>query len=220
MDAMYIAEEERLRVYQQIIDYYLRYVLIRCSRHTDSRNVAGRIALYTFISTYALAEKLKHVWQFGWLVDSLVDVIAEDIIGSQDTLQETSDPVDLLEDQALRDVAGAINALDVFTRQVLVLHHLEMLSTREISAAYGTSISEVRSTIQRGERKIVEYLACFWRDVSIPSLADVHSLLADLHDALSFPMEENITEFAISYLGQTAAADSRLTIQPEGHELN
>ncbi len=75
--------------------------------------------------------------------------------------------------------------LDEFTRHVLVLHHMGMMSTKELSLIFNKSIPKIRFEINKGEKEILEHLADLLENEPVPSIEDVCLWLDELHETLN-----------------------------------
>lgn len=67
------------KAYRKTIEKYLPFVLIRCSKYTNSRRLAEIIALYVFICSYQLARILDGINTMEIIIDNMVGVIGEDL---------------------------------------------------------------------------------------------------------------------------------------------
>jgi|GEM_PF-2659277 DNA-directed RNA polymerase specialized sigma24 family protein len=194
MSITFAAEDFRPAVYGQVVKYYLRYVLLRCAQHTDSKKKAEEIAFYAFLTTYSLVGDLKRTWQLGALLDFMVDAVGNRLAGQCEGEDEQrlklSEP--LLADRKMQDLAEALNRLDPLDRQVLVLYHLEMMSTKELSLFFGRSIAEIRTQIDIGETATAEYLAGLWQDKPSACRRQVCSLLNELGEVLDSKFGEDV----------------------------
>lgn len=205
-------KELMLGAYKQIIKYYLRHVLLRCSKYVNNKKDAEKIALYVLLTTCILAEKLEHMWQLGQLIDCMVDGICQDVMKEKSQAKEKrlGRSKALLPDKRMWNLAKAVSMLDGFTQQVIVLHHIEMMSTKEISLIYNKSISDIRLEINGGERKLVKHLSKFWKNVSVLSVGDVCLWLDELGEALDLNQRERVAEKVLGYLAEPEKALGRV----------
>ena len=210
MDSPFPIEQLELLAYERIIKFYMRYVLLRCTKYTNSKEDVGHIALYTFVTTFTLMKELEHAGQLGQLFDCMIDTIGQDVVKEQPQTGETKRFANcerLLADERMCQLATAVNRLDGFCRQVLVLHHIEMMSTKEIAMIYSKSIPDIRSEISRGERKLVEYLVDLWGNAFVLLVEDVCLWLSDLGDALDLNIREQVASSVLSYLTESTEDD-------------
>lgn len=202
-----------LRADKQIIKCYLRYVLLRCSEYVNSKKDAEKIAVHTFLTTCILAEKLEHMWQLGRLIDCMVNAIGQDVMKEESQAKEKEKlgkSEMLLADKKMRNLTKAVNMLDGFTRQVIVLYHIEVMSTKEISLIYNKSISDIRSEINRGEKNLVKHLLDLWENVSGLLVDDVCLWLDELSEALDLSQRERLTEQVLGYLAESGKEVGRV----------
>jgi len=154
-----------LAEYRQMIERYMRYVLIASTKYVDTKAEAVYIALYTFASTYAIINKFDIADRIGLVLDVMVDVVGDDVVknaraGRQAQGYGITGPV--LEDKKVRKIAKALNAIDGFSRLVLVLYFIENISSEAIAFLYpGKSISEIETSIILAAKQFVEQLAEF-----------------------------------------------------------
>ncbi|MGD0553203.1 MAG: hypothetical protein ABSB25_11240 [Sedimentisphaerales bacterium] len=71
--------ETNLSTYRGIIERFLPFVLVRCSKYTNSKVLAEVIAIYAFICAYRLAEILDGANKMAILIDNMVGVVGEDL---------------------------------------------------------------------------------------------------------------------------------------------
>lgn len=212
---MFTAGGLKLVMYARIIKYYQRYVLLRVCQYTGSKSEAERIALYTLLTVCSLAEELCHSRQLGWLIDTMVDEIAQDVVGDgcrMDGRGRFCEPEMLLGD--IREVAECVNRLDAFLRQVLVLCHVEGMSTKMISKIYGKSVAGIMLAIDRAERQLAEDLVGRSLDVS-GRFRDVALWMGELGEALSPEWGRETAGLVLRCLGQwdkeNIGSDRRIT---------
>jgi len=71
--------KENLSYYRKTIEIYLPFVLIRCSKYTNSKRLAEVIAVYTFICAYLLYKIMDGANKMIVIIDNMVGVIGEDL---------------------------------------------------------------------------------------------------------------------------------------------
>jgi len=71
--------KEELSAYRETIYQFLPFVLVRCSKYTNSKGLAEVIAIYAFICAYRLAEILDGANKMIILIDNMVGVVGEDL---------------------------------------------------------------------------------------------------------------------------------------------
>jgi DNA-directed RNA polymerase specialized sigma24 family protein len=105
----------------------------------------------------------------------------------------------------LCEVAGAVNGLERFARQILVLHHVEGITTAALAELNAVSQKRIEKTLAKAEREFVELLRGMssWDHVVDP---DVHSLLNDLVACVDDDWSQSLAMFAIRYAMEHAGA--------------
>ena len=182
---------------KQLISYYARYTFLRCSEYTKSRKQAENLAIYTLTAMGVLAEDPKISIQPGELIDRLVKIIQPDIIKQ---LQIESEM--FFSDEKMLKLATAMNKLDGLSCQVLVLYHIEDMTTKEISQIYNKSIPQIREAIISGEKELVSNLAQLWSKESALSEDDVCLWLDELAQTLGGEQKIRIIEAVENYLAE------------------
>jgi hypothetical protein len=194
-------EQARLAGYRHIIERYLRYVLIRCTGYTTDKAQVQRIAAYTLATACLLFDKLRRVGQLGGLVEMMVRVVGEDPMADwrldTDGGEEITQRVFVMDDR-MCSVAGAINSVDPFSRELLILHHIERLSPAVLADAHGVPADAIRRALARGERQFIELVqgSLGWEDRTEP---DAGALLVELADGIDLPWAEALGAFALGY---------------------
>ena len=150
--------------YNKAIEFYLRHVLLRCSKYTNNRNIAEKIAVYTFITAYEAVEKLEQIHQFGPLVSDLVDQIGPAILKEESKIDNKNIAKSdlLLSRPKMVKLAAALNRVDEHLRQVLVLRDIEMMNTKELTEIYDASFEDMHTLIAFGQKQLIEQFASLW----------------------------------------------------------
>jgi hypothetical protein len=194
-------DQTRLTTYEHIIQCYLRYVLIRTAAYTNDKEQAQRIAIYALVTACLLFDKLQHLGELGSLVEMMVKIAGEDLIAhSPANGEDGARPVFVLDDR-MCEVAGAVNGLDPFARELLILHHVERLKFATLADLHGLSVDEVREASAEAEGQFVGLL----RDVSgwdRQTTPDVHTLLAELAACIDQPWSAALGLFALRYAAE------------------
>ena len=198
-------EKVRLIAYRHIIQRYLRYVLIRCTGYTNDKAQVQRMAVYALVTACLLFDKLRGLGELGSLVEMMVKIAAEDptpdlpIIDAPGRVDRAGQVFGL--DGRMCEVAGAINGLDQFSRELLVLHHIERLEVAALADAHGTSADTIQTALGEAETQFIELLRGLsaWDDAAEP---DVHALLVELADCIDLPWAERLAEFAMRYAAE------------------
>jgi hypothetical protein len=198
-------EQTRLTAYRHIIQRYLRYVLIRCTGYTNDKAQAQRMAVYALVTACLLFDKLRGLGELGSLVEMMVKIVGEDpppdlrMVDAPGRAND-AEPV-LVLDGRMCEVAGAINGLEQFARELLVLYHIERLEVATLADARGMPVDDMRKAVVKAERQFIELLRGLsaWDDGTEP---DVHALLVGLADCIDLPWAESLGEFAMRYAAE------------------
>ncbi|HUT29295.1 MAG TPA: hypothetical protein VMX13_05845 [Sedimentisphaerales bacterium] len=206
----FAAEGLKRVVYGRIVKRYQRYVLLRCCRYTNSKTEAQRIASYTLITACALTGELAHGSQLGWLIDCMVDVIAQDLVKGGAVAEQAEGAFAcemLLADDDMQTLASRMNGLDALLRQVLVLRHIERMSTKMISRVYRKSIAEIMLAIDRAERELAEDLSGAGGDDSAPLTEAMPERVGKLGEALDLESRQHIEGLVLRCLAEWETQD-------------
>ena len=142
------------------------------------------------------------VGQLGSLVEMMVKIVGEDPtpdLSSITTADRANDaePVFVL-DERMCEVAGAINALDQFSRELLVLHHIEGIEIVALADAHAVSNDDIRKALAEAEGQLIELLhgLSSWSDEATPN---VHALLVALAGCIDEDWANALGEYALRY---------------------
>jgi hypothetical protein len=210
--ARYTIDGATLWLSEWIIRFYLRYILIRCAKFTGNRDLAREIASYALVTTCLLAGELEHLGQFGFLVDTMVDVIGRDVIRQG---RESPDVADapgarLFADGRLLAVAEVLNRLDRFTRQVLVFHFVDSRDADAIAELLHRPATEVMAAIIKGQRILAKRLGGGHSHTRTDAGGYVRPLLAAFAAALDANLAQQVGNCARGYLAQHATGTKPL----------
>ena len=99
------------------------------------------------------------------------------------------------------EVAGAINALDQFSRELLVLHHVEGIEAVALADAHAVSTDDIRKALAEAEGQFIELLhgLSSWGRETTP---DAHSLLIAMADCIDLPWANSLGVYALRYVAQ------------------
>lgn len=142
--------------FKRIIKWYLRYILISGCRYCRGKNELAYISCYTLVCFYKGIRSNKDV-RIGVAIDAMLDSVGENmrldqlIIGN---LYEGS----LFEDENLFEIADALNILDGFHRQLVILYNMEMMTTQQLGLLYDLPIWQIRKSLEIGEIQLEQEL--------------------------------------------------------------
>jgi DNA-directed RNA polymerase specialized sigma24 family protein len=218
----FLTEGVKLLVYERIVKYYLRYVLLRCCEYTNSRREAEQIAAYTLITTCSLLEQLRHAGDLVWLIDRMVEVIAEERSGRGrlEGWEEVCGDGALLGDEKLWSPACRVNRFDGLSRQVLVLGLIEKMSPKTISEIYGKPVEEIVLVIDGAERELAECLSRVSGEGSVEVAENVFVVMRRLGEALEPESRRCITKAVLFYLAKDGKEDCKFSGRLAPEDLN
>ena len=197
-------EQVRVTAYGHIIRRYLRYVLIRCTGYSNDKGQVQRMAVYALVTACLLFDKLSSLGELGSLVEMMVKIVGEDPVPelSCDARCEAyeREAVFVL-DGRMCEVAGAINALEQASRELLVLRHVEGLEIVALADARGVTAEEVRAALAAAEGEFVELLRGLSSWTGTDGV-DVHGLLAEFAGCLDLYWANDLGVFALQYAAQ------------------
>jgi len=142
------------------------------------------------------------VGQLGSLVEMMVKIVGEDptpdlsAIATPDRANG-AEPVFVL-DERMCEVAGAINALDQFPRELLMLHHIEGIDVVALADAHAVSVDDIRQATAEAEGQFIDLLhgLSSWSDEVTPN---VHMLLVALAGCIDEDWADALGEYALRY---------------------
>ena len=182
----------------------MRYVLITSTEYTDTETEAAYIALYTFANAYPIVNELNFTGRIGRILDAVIDVIGDDVKKNPECIKQAQEygmTWLLLKDRKVRKIAKALNAIDGFSRQVLVLHFIEDMSSEDISILYpAKSISEIETAIILASKRLVEQLAKLLPKGTIRLFEDAGKWLCKLKSCLDLGVMEVTGKAVLVYL--------------------
>jgi DNA-directed RNA polymerase specialized sigma24 family protein len=200
------ADEQRLALYRQTIDRYLRYVLIRSLAYTNDRTLVERIAAYTLITTCVLGRRLRDRGQMSLLIETMVEMVGDDqvtsdkrqVAGSQ--LEARYSALDTA-DARICEIARAVNGVGRAARELLVLRHVEGIDLAELAEIHGKSEKRMAAGLAEAEREFIGILRGMssWNHEIEP---DVHGLLTEFAARLNANWSENLGSFVLRYLAE------------------
>lgn len=187
----------------QIVRCYLRYVIIKCSEYVDEKTDAEEISTCTFFATCLLVEKNEHSCHLGQLISKIADTIGRDVIQQRNPNEKTIEQSGIIwTNQKTKTLAKAINMLDEHPGQLIVLHHVEMMNTKELSKIYNESIPQIRAIINEAEKELVKHLTYLRKNSHAPSVQTVALWLCELADILELKRWEGVLHLVLIYLAE------------------
>ncbi|MHC4575737.1 MAG: RNA polymerase sigma factor [Planctomycetota bacterium] len=196
-------EQVRLWVYDGIMRCYLRYVLIRCAKLTNSKEEAEKIAFCALVKTCLWAGKLEHAGQVGQLVDMMVDVGGKDLLRERRRVEGAeANGEELLADERMQTVAAAVNMLDGFTRELLLLYHVERMDGPELALIFERPVMEIMKRIGAGQIRLWLYLGEVCPGWFEAWGSNVVSLVRELGLCLDWRWAGQLRKRALRYLAE------------------
>lgn len=189
---------------KQAIKYYLRYTLLGCSQYAGSKRQAEELTIYTLVAMYIFVqENPKYSVLPLELIDRLMEMIFPDIMK-----QVPADTEMLLSDEKMSNLASAMSKLDASSRGVLVLYHIEMMNTKEISEVYNKSVGQIRTAIINSEKELAKNLDQLYPKEPMHSGDDICLWLDELADALGAEQKMRLAEAVEKCLAEPQKARS------------
>ncbi len=188
---------------EDIIRHYLRYVLVRCSWYTNIKTEVEQVAVDALLASCILASEQNGWGEIGYLVDCMAGRIAFDIVASSTHAHSNRFPCNaeiLIADRKMLQLAKGINGLELSGRQVVVFHHIEMMSTKQIADMFGKTIRDIRQELEKCEKGIVkDFAEVYGKSVSAD---DVPQLLYEFEESLDPDLIRRISEAVHSWLAK------------------
>ena len=147
-----------LEVYQQAVQFFLRYGLIRCFKYTNNRRLAEKIAGYSLAGACLSAGEEKNLQKLGGIVGLLTEIIAADPADGKKPKSAGKGQM-LFAEKKIQQTAEALNKLNRSRQQILILHHIEMMSTNDLAMIYDKSIYDIISIKVNNSRSFVNVIA-------------------------------------------------------------
>jgi len=184
-------EEEVLAVYEQIVEVYTPYVLVRCARYTNGRRQAQQIGAYTLIVTCLAARAVGDAVPVGRIVECILGAVGPDVMSGARGEDWRDGPDELpLVDPRMRCMATALNALKRRGREVLVLHHVAGLTPEDLARLLKQPPGVVLTRIGRAERCLARWLG----------VRDVRASMAEFAAGLDAGWMREVADGAMEYL--------------------
>ena len=142
--------------FKQIIKWYLRYILISGCCYCRGKNELAYIGCYTLVCLHKAICSDNNV-RIGVAVDAMLDSVGKSVQRNEviaDNLYEG----ELFEDEKLFEIADALNSLDGFHRQLVILYNVEMMTTRQLRLLYDLPIGQIRTSLEIGEIQLGQEL--------------------------------------------------------------
>ena len=205
---------DRLGATERMAAHYLRYALLRSAKHTNIKSDAEAMAAFTLLAAGSIAGKLGMGGELALLIECVAEAVGwgadpADYLTCQQQLPKGSDQ--LLPDERMRKLAAAINMLGTSARQVLLLYHIELMSTKQVAEILSKSILQIRSDIAEAERGLLQCLAGLCSGGPFFSAADVCLWLTELGDLLDDAFEQVAMDPPVGRL----LADKHFRCSPE-----
>lgn len=196
-------EQMKLCASKRIIMYYLRYTLLRSAAFTNTRVEAERMTFCVLVTTCLLARELQSPRQLSWLIDLMVDVVAHDQASEERPTWQNKEIVrvePLIEDQRMLNLSRAVNMLARFTRELMVLYHIESISATRLSHLFGIPVADITAEIAAGQRKLAAWLNKLCQNVRQVRPSEVILQLRQLRYSLDGKCGLRLADCAFSYV--------------------
>ena len=104
-----------------------------------------------------------------------------------------------------RALAGALQALDTASREVLILRDIEGLTAPEVANVTGTSVDAVKSRLHRARAALREHLAASLGDAPLPEAAGCPDVLTAFSKQLEGDLEPHLCAELQGHIDRCAA---------------
>lgn len=199
------AGRAELARYQEIIDVYAPYVLIRCAAFTNSRRLSQEIGAYVLICTCLMSSKLDHSGQLGILLEVMLEVVGPDVVSRG----EGAGHEPLFVDRRMRALVDALNRLDRPLREALMLRSIGGRAVGELARLLRRPASEIEARVASAEDALAE-------DWGLPETAAVQILLTEFVAKLDTGWMLAVECAAMVYL----TTDATVMVPEPRHWLN
>ena len=185
-----------LSAYMETIHQFLPFVLIRCSKYTNSKNLAEVIAVYTFISVYMLAEILDG-YNMPVLIECMISIVGEDL--DKGTNISANGQL-LFEREDVLNTAKTIAELDTYECLCLVLYYIDNFDLGKIAEITGKTIEDTSLVISEGQRIFIENLSVLKPKGAIISIGEIRRSMDSVANSIDQDRFEQITDCVMDYL--------------------
>lgn len=199
-----------LTAYSRTVERFVYYVLLRCALYTNNRDRIKKIAVRIFIDAYMFGDKNIDQCRFAEIIDNLIEQIAHQM---NETRAIDVNSELLLQSRQHRSLATALNMLESFDRQVIVLGHINMMSTKAIATMYTKTISHIRLNITTTERQLACHLNGLMPDEPQAQADEICIAMSDITEILDADQTRScVMETVMKFLIQA----QRLAIEYKG----
>lgn len=194
---IFLAQKEKLSTYRDTINELLPFVLIRCTKYTNSKRIAEIITIYAFICAYRLTEVLDGANEIFVLIDIMVGVVGEDL--GRRTGISVNDQL-LFEEQGALNVAKTITEFDTYECLCLVLYYIENLDLDQIAEITDKAIDRTALVISKGQRLFIEKLAEAGPERVISLIDEIERSMDSVADSIDRNQFGQVTDCVMDYL--------------------
>jgi hypothetical protein len=135
--------------FKQIIKCYLRYILISGCCHCRGKNELAYIGCYTLGCLHKVICNDSDI-KIGVAVDAMLDSVGKSVQCNQVVIDNLYEG-ELFDDVELFEIADALNTLDSFHKQLVILYNVEMITTQQLGLLYDLPIGQIRASLELGE---------------------------------------------------------------------
>jgi len=185
-----------LSAYRETIYQFLPFVFIKCSKYSNSKNLAEAIAIYTFISVYMLAEILDG-YNMPVLIECMISIVGEDL--DKGTNISANGQL-LFEREGVLNTAKTIAELDTYECLCLVLYYIENLDLDQIAEIMEKAIDKTSLIISKGQRLFIENLSRFKPRGAISLVDEIRQSMDSVSNSIDRNRFEQITDRVMDYL--------------------
>ena len=187
--------------YQQIISFYLRYLLLASTKYTNSKTQIEDICSYSLFLLCNLAEKMTALSQLGPAISIIHKAVALDIIQrSKNKNYDNSIDSFLPQNCQNFNLAISLARLEPLNAQIIILHHIQMLSVKQIAQIYDKTPSMLRVYLQRASQMLCRsYNKNFAADPKL-TVDNLCIRLDELAESIDPELTKRISENIIDYM--------------------
>ena len=183
-----------LSTYRELINIFLPFVIIRCTRYTNSKRLAETIAVYSLVSSY-LARMQETKAGISIVIGCMADVVGEDLAGGSNVNGQL-----LFENIDAFCAAKALAGLDLEESITMALYYIEKLDLEKIAEITGKAIDEIVGTIGKAQRMFLENLVKLRPRGTMVSVGEIKRSMDSVNDSFDRDQFERIINTVMDYL--------------------
>lgn len=187
-----------LSTYRELINLFLPFVLIRCTRYTNSKRLAETIAVYTFVCAYYLTRIPRYKDHLPEAIGCMADVVGDDLGDGPNTLNGRP----LFEREDVLCAAKTLAGLGMEECLATVLYYVEKLQLERVSQILGKSVDEMLNIVDKARSQFLKNLSGLWLGKTISSEGQIPCSMASVNYSFDLDQFNRITATVMDYLIQ------------------